>query len=143
MIEQYIQYLKNKGLRITQQRKKLLQEIARIDRHFDVDLLLSILKSRKIIISRATIYRTLPLLEEAGMIKEVTRIDNRIFYENVYQKKHHDHMICIECGKIMEFSNDKIEKLQDKICAEYNFRPDKHHLIIYGYCDKCERGKDA
>ena len=142
MIDLCTTYIRNKGLRITSQRLKLLEEIANMEQHFDVDFIISIMKKKKIKISRATIYRTLPILQECGVIKEVTQIDNKIFYENVHNKKHHDHMICMKCGRIMEFSNDAIEDLQNKICVDYNFYPRIHRLIIYGTCSDCERSKN-
>ncbi|MBN2541225.1 transcriptional repressor [bacterium] len=142
MIEQCTKYIKKKGLRLTKQRIKLVQEIAQMNQHFDVDLLISVMKKKKINISRATVYRTLPILQECGVIREVTQLDNKVYYENNYNKKHHDHMICLNCGRIIEFFDNDIERLQDKICAKSCFKPEKHRLIIYGLCEDCGGGKN-
>lgn len=135
-------FFKSKGLRFTPQRKALIQEIASMNSHFDVDLVYAKLRDKNIDISKATIYRALPLLEQCGIIKEVTKIENKSYYEYSYQKGHHDHMICQKCGKIIEFHNKDIEELQYYICDDFNFTPHSHRLIIKGICSECRRDKD-
>ncbi|MBN1755285.1 transcriptional repressor [bacterium] len=140
MFEAYKKYLKAKGMRDTIQRKILLAEIAQIDQHFDVDFLYMKLRKKEQKVSRATIYRAIPVFIDCGLLQEVTRLNNKIFYELVFKRKHHDHLICEHCGRIVEFRNDKIEHLLKLICTEHNFLQEHHQLTIYGLCNEC-RGK--
>jgi Fur family ferric uptake transcriptional regulator len=94
------------------------------------------IQKKNLPVSRATVYRTVGILKEMGLINEVIKFSNKTIYE-VSLKQHHDHLICTKCGKIIEFSEEEIEKLQDKICKEYNFKPETHRLEIFGTCKKC------
>ena len=133
-------YLRDKGLKLTPERQKILQEMLSTHHHFDVEELFEKLRQRGERISRATIYRTLPLLIENNIIKEAQRCqDNVIKYEHICGHDHHDHLICIKCGKIYEFKDEQIEKLQEKICRKYKFKATEHRLGIRGYCQKCRR----
>ena len=130
-------YFKANGLRFTPQREELLKTIFTVSTHFDVDFLHSQLKEKGVKVSKATIYRAIPLMKDCGVINDVTRIDNKDYYEFAYNRQHHDHMICTNCGSIIEFHNEKIEELQHYICDEHNFFPETHQLIIRGLCEKC------
>ena len=80
----------------------------------------------------------LPLLVESGLIKEAIHYKERDFYEHILGHSHHDHIICIKCGRVIEFKEEKIEQLQDKVCKKYRFIPSEHHLEIKGYCKQCK-----
>jgi Fur family ferric uptake transcriptional regulator len=67
--------------------------------------------------------------------------DGRVFYEPAVGREHHEHLICVECGKILEFVQEEIERLQDEVCREYRFEPQRHTLQIYGTCEACRTGK--
>ncbi len=135
--KKFLDFLRLKGLKFTPQRQIIIEEIFAFHRHFDVEELFEKLRKSKKFISRATIYRLLPLLIENGLIKEAIRCENKITYEHIYGHKHHDHMICIKCGKVIEFRNEKIEELQSAICKKYGFMPVDHRLGIKGYCSRC------
>lgn len=130
-------YLKSNGLRFTPERRFILGEIFSSHRHFDVEELYQRLRRKGKSISRATIYRTLPLLVESGLVREALRCQDRVHYEHTLGHEHHDHLLCIKCGRVIEFKDEAIEKLQDGICKRYGFKPIEHRLGIRGYCKVC------
>lgn len=142
LINKYRLKLSNKGIKYTRQRDLLLKYILEIREHFNADLLYVMLKAREINISRATIYRTLPLFEECGIIKKALQDKDRFYYEVSIKKEHHDHLICIECGEITEFYSNKIEAIQQEIYKNYNYSPTSHQMILRGVCDKCSRKRN-
>lgn len=135
--QRFEEYLKSKELKYTSERILILKAIFSFRKHFDVEELFERLRKQGNYVSRATIYRTIPLLLQSGLIAETFRCKNRIGYENIFKKKHHDHLLCIKCGKAIEFFNEKIERLQNEVCKKYNFRPLEHRLGIKGYCEDC------
>ena len=108
------EYLKSKGLKFTPERRVILEEILSMPGHFDIEKIYSLLHRGSIRISLATIYRTLPHLIDAGLIKEVMRCQDRPQYEVSLGIPHHDHLVCIACGRIYEFKDDRIERLQEE-----------------------------
>ena len=131
-------YLNKRGLKFTHERELILKEVFARHEHFDVEALFQRLYQKDKRISRATIYRALPLLIDSGLISEAMRCKDRIYYEHIYGHKHHSHMLCIKCGKIIEFSDDKIEKLKGEICKKYGFKPVEYRFGIKGYCKDCQ-----
>jgi Fur family ferric uptake transcriptional regulator len=89
-------------------------------------------------LSRATIYRNLPLLRGSGLIKDVLARQKQSSYEHIFGHDHHDHLLCIKCGRLIEFSEEKIERLQETICKRYGFTSVEHTLAIKGYCKRCK-----
>lgn len=139
---EFRKFLKRKNMKVTQSRLDLIDLIAEFSpahgRHFEVEELVNwIAMKADRSVSRSTIYRTIKLLQEFGIIKEVIKQGNRTIYEFVVGKTHHDHLVCIECGKIIEFVSEDIEKLQDEVCEEYRFQPIHHRLEIFGICAEC------
>ena len=130
-------YLKKKGLKFTPERRKILEAVLSLHTHFDADQLYEQLRKEGSNISQATIYRTFPLLIDSGIIKETLLCQSKKKYEHIFGHRHHDHMICISCGKIIEFREEKIEKLQRAVCKKYGFHPVEHRLGIKGYCKEC------
>jgi Fur family transcriptional regulator, ferric uptake regulator len=130
-------YLKDRGLKYTPQRKVILKKALSVHNHFDADGLYDKLRTDHPFLSRATVYRTLPLLVKAGLVRETMRCQGRASYEHTFGHEHHDHLICIKCGKITEFKDEKMEKLQNQICKKHRFLPVEHRLGIRGYCAKC------
>ncbi len=138
--EEFKKYLKRKNMKITQSRLDLIDLLASYGKHFEVEELVNWVSSRTDRrVSRSTIYRTIKLLQEFGAIKEVIKQNNRTIYEFVVGKPHHDHLVCVECGRIIEFVNEDIENLQDEVCKEYDFEPMNHRLEIFGICSDCRR----
>jgi len=135
--QKFEEFLKSKELKYTSERKSIVKAMFSFHKHFDVEELFEKLRKQGNHISRATIYRTIPLLLKSGLITETLRCQDKISYENIFNKKHHDHLLCVKCGKIIEFYNEKIEKLQEEVCRQHNFVPIEHRLGIKGYCEDC------
>lgn len=137
----FLQFIKKKGLRSTPERQIILRAVLSMNSHFNADELYYSLKRKGESISRATVYRTLPLFQQSGLIRETIRSEGKTSYENALGYEHHDHMVCIRCGKLIEFKVDEIERLQDELCRRYNFSPVDHCLGIRGYCATCQKQK--
>lgn len=135
---QFYDYLGQHNLRRTQERALILQELFAINDHFDVEALLFRLRKKNHPVSRATIYRTLKHLIDSGLVRQVDLGRNRAFYEHALGRQHHEHLVCIACGKVVEFSTLTIEKLQNLVCEEFNFKPVRHSYQILGYCEACQ-----
>ena len=131
-------FLRGKDLKLTNQRWDVLEAAARIGEHFSADDLVDSLRRKKIRPSKATIYRTLSLLTEAGVLDSHEFQQNASsIYEFSWGRSHHDHLICLNCRAIVEFFNQPIEDLQEKVAADHAFHPLSHSQKIYGICSKC------
>ncbi|NCN11350.1 MAG: transcriptional repressor [Leptospira sp.] len=128
-------YLKKKGLKITNQRMLVAEKIFSIHNHFTAESLQEELKDRRDEISKATIYRILSIMVEAGLLQEHNFGKDYKYYEHIIGHEHHDHIICVECGRIVEFMDEKIEELQRKAAREKGFSITGHDLNIFGICD--------
>ncbi|MDA8340094.1 MAG: transcriptional repressor [Nitrospiraceae bacterium] len=135
--QKFREFLTTKRLKLTKERNEILDEILDMKKHFDPEELFVRLKTKGSKVSRASVYRTIPLLIENGLLEEVERIDRHAHYERVSEDRHHDHMICIKCGKVIEFYSPTLEMLQDEICQKEKFKGIRHTLEILGYCEKC------
>lgn len=134
-------FLKQKGFKVTRGRINLVDKVASYGTHFEIEELVRWISSQEngSVASRSTIYRTVKLLQDFGAIREVIKLGNRTIYEFVAGKPHHEHLICVECGKIIEFNHQDIEELQEKVCEEYDFMPLNHRLEIFGICSDCKK----
>ncbi len=130
--------LDRKGLKYTRERECIYDEVQRIEKHFNADSLYERFKKRGDRMARATVYRNLPLLLEAGVIQKSAGDGKRDFYEKTDTKGHHDHMICLGCKRILEFHSDELEELQEKISDEYKFKLIFHDHKLFGYCENCQ-----
>lgn len=130
-------YLRPKGLKFTPERQLILKEVFSTHRHFEVDDLFVRMRRRDKRISCSTIYRTLRLLVECGLLREVIFGERHSHYEHVLGHEHHDHLLCLGCKRVIEFRNSSIESLQERVCREHEFQPRGHRLQITGYCRKC------
>ena len=136
--EQFRGLLEQKGLKYTYERKYIFEEVLRIKSHFDADSLYERFKKKGLRIARDTVYRTIPLLLESGAIQKSVGEGKREFFERTSVKGHHDHILCVRCQKIIEFTCDDIEKMQEKICADYGFKLLFHDHRLFGYCRDCQ-----
>ena len=137
--ERFRSYLRENGLSLTSARRAILEGIVSSRGHFDADELHDALKRRGESLSAATIYRTLPLFVQSGIIRETLRARGRSRYEHAWGQAHHDHLECLSCGAVIEFKDDALERLQDRVCRSHGFRPVEHRLGIRGYCASCDR----
>ena len=132
--------LKDAGLKVTHPRTKILDILqSNPNMHLSADEIHNKLVDHKESIGLATVYRVLTQLEVAGLIQKNQFSDNQSSYE--IKKQHHDHLICTQCGKIIEFVNDDLEALQEKISDKYQFRLDSHVMTLFGVCKdgKCQK----
>lgn len=134
--EVFAAYLAKHGLKRSEQREVILDAFLRSERHLSVDDLLQLVQRRRADIGRTTVYRTLKLLQAAGLASELA-LQGQTRFEHDYKRQHHDHFICNSCGEIFEFSSPEIERLQDEIAAEIGFTINGHRHHIYGLCRRC------
>ncbi len=135
----FIQFLRENNLKVTQERLALLDEIFATSEHLDADELLTRMKAKRKKVSRATIYRTLDLLVQCGLVRKSRLGQEHYFYEKVQPGKRHDHMVCTHCGSVLEFWDPQLDERQRQICLEHHFRPSFYSLQIQGLCEKCQK----
>jgi Fur family ferric uptake transcriptional regulator len=134
-------FLSRRKLRTTRERFLLLEEVMRTEGHFDADSLFTSLNRRGLKASRATVYNTLDLLVQSGLLSRYRFGENHSRYEKSIGKPRHDHMICLGCGNIMEFVSKKLEHLQQEVCDEMHFLMEHSTLLIFGRCPACRAAK--
>ncbi len=135
----FIQYLRENNLKVTRERLALLNEIFSTKEHLDADDLLARMRANKKKASRATVYRTLDLLVQCGLVRKSRLGQEHYFYEKVEPGKRHDHMVCTHCGKVVEFWDPDIDERQRQICLEHGFRPSFYSIQIRGLCSDCQK----
>jgi Fur family ferric uptake transcriptional regulator len=134
------EFLEIRGEKLTQPRRLLVHHIFDSHKHFDADELVVDLHNAGHSVSRATVYRTLRLLVEANLLREL-RLTNRTAYEHDYGYPSHDHLHCTDCNRVVEFRNDEVRKLREAVSLENGFRPIGHRFIITGVCPACARAR--
>jgi Fur family ferric uptake transcriptional regulator len=138
--DKFREFLAIRGEKLTEPRRVLVRHIFDSHKHFDADELVADLHKADRRVSRSTVYRTLRLLVEAGILREL-RLTNRTVYEHDYGYPSHDHLHCTECNTIVEFRNDEVRKLREAVSLEHGFRPVGHRFIITGICPACSRAR--
>jgi len=131
---QFLEFIQSKGLKTTRQRSTIVQVFFKLRGHISVEELLREVKKVNPKIGYATVYRTLHLLVESGLVEERRFGDGLARYEGRNEVEHHDHMICLECGKIREFSNPHLMEIQQRLAEENGFKIFRHRLELYGVC---------
>jgi len=132
-------HLKQNELRFTNERLTILEEIFQFPAHFDAEKLFIHIRKKHDHISRATVYRTLDLLSQIGIIKKEHLGKDYASYELDYKMPHHDHLICQVCGKVVEFADEMIEQRQKEICEKFGMEMIRHQLQIYGRCKEHDK----
>ena len=141
--EEFIALLKNKGLKVTNQRLLVLEALAACpDRHLTAEEIYEIIKTDCPEIGLATVYRTIQLLLELHLIDRINLDDGFVRYEigngKEGGKKHlHHHLVCRKCGRVISFQDDLLEELEDKIVKTTGFQVMDHEVKLYGYCKEC------
>lgn len=125
-------YLHGEKLKFTPERAMMLDAVLRKEGLFEPELLISDLKQLGHRVSRATIYRTLAHLQDAGIVKQVFFDNKRSYYEVIAGRQAYDYLICVATGRVIEFSSDKLKKLRDEICSEHGFDPLSHQFHVFG-----------
>ena len=132
------EHIQKAGLRRTGQRDLIMEIFLRTEEHLTSEDLYWLVQKEDPGVGHTTVYRTLKLLTEAGLAREVRFGDNKTYYEHHYNHQHHDHMICTECGKVIEFFSADIEDLQEQMAETFGFRPTHHSLRMWGVCSDCQ-----
>jgi Fur family ferric uptake transcriptional regulator len=134
-------YLNSKGLKLTRERRAVLGELFSHREHLEAEELAHSLRRKKARASRATIYRTLDLLVESGIARKVDLGQDHSHYELALDRPHHEHMICLECGRVIEFSDKTIHRSLDELCKRQGFKRTSHRFQVFGYCQECVNRK--
>ena len=130
-------YLEERGLKHTRQRDAILEVFLSTSGHTTSEEIYQRVKAEYPKIGHTTVYRTMKILVEAGLAQERHFDESGVRYE--VEHEHHDHLVCIRCGKIIEFDCQLIEKTQEEVADRYRFRVLRHRHELYGHCEQCQR----
>ena len=134
-------YLRQQGLPVTQQREVVADVVFSSREHLSVEEIEGRLKERGERIGKATIYRTMEILVRSGLVEDHDFGDGFKRYESLFgQQPVHEHLVCTECRKVVEFRRPEIERIQEEVAAQHGFLPTRHRLEIYGICGDCQAG---
>jgi Fur family ferric uptake transcriptional regulator len=139
-VAQFRSFLHQKQLRATDIREDIVRAVVAREGHFDIDELVDDVRRRGVEASRATVYRALPLLMEAGILQPAIVSGDRRYYEVAFGRAHHDHLICAHCGASLEFQFEAFEVLQKEVASKYGYELIGHFHELIGVCSKC-RGR--
>jgi Fur family ferric uptake transcriptional regulator len=136
-------FLSQRGLKHSRQRERIAEIFFGLRGHVSVDELLAHARREDSRVSPATVYRTMKLLAEGGLATAREFGDGQTRYEVAAGRAHHDHLICIRCGEIVEFANEQIEALQTAVARRHGFEVERHRLELYGRCARCRQAREA
>ena len=133
-------FLKTRGLKLTPQRRRIFERVFATHEHFSAERLFGWMRAEEGSgVSRATVYRTLSLLVEGGFLETLDTGRGQLLYEHILGHRHHDLLVCIDCGKLEEFSDERIETYQRQAAARKGFQLHYHDLRLFGTCASCTR----
>jgi len=135
--EAFRKYLRHNGIKCTSARRKILDAVLDLEEHFEAEQVLYRLKERGWDVGKATIYRTLPLLVECGILKQVRFDVKQFHYEHDFGAGPHDHMVCRRCGRIVEFASEEVLELRSRIARRHHFHVVGHRFQLSGLCWEC------
>ncbi len=136
LMEQFHAYLAKNQLKTTRQRDLIAQQFFAADGHISIEELLALTRKESPRVGYATVYRTLKLLTECGLAAHRRFGEGQTMYETAGDTEHHDHLICVECGFVLEFQNHDIEREQERVARSFGFNLVRHRLELYGLCPK-------
>ena len=138
--QKFMEFLDQKNLRLTSQRQAIIDSVFGTEEHFTAEQLLEWSRRRDRSVSRATVYRTLPLLTESGLVREMDFGKDYRFYDpNYADHPNHSHIICQDCDKIVEFESEKIERLENEISHKLGFELKMQRLQISARCEELKK----
>ena len=132
------QTLQKKGYRLTPQRIMVLDALHSVDGHISAEEIFAKVKAKYTYANISTVYRTLELLKELGLINEIDLDDGRVRYHHA-EKGHHHHLICSKCGNVIDLPESAFLKLTQDLARDYKFKADLRHLAIFGLCSNCQK----
>jgi Fur family ferric uptake transcriptional regulator len=139
-VEVFRDFLRARGMRCTTERDEIVRALTTTKKHFRIEDLVKDLTDRGTVASRATVYRTVPLLAECGLVRVAESLPGAEYtYEYMHGQEHHDHLFCVRCGQRVEFEERAIERLQDEVAQRYQYQLLGHRLDLYGVCPDCAR----
>ncbi len=133
------EYVRQKGLKNTSQRETILTVFLDSTSHYSTEELYLKLRKEHPKIGYATVHRTLKLFAECGIASELNFGDGQTRFEPLNQDQHHDHLVCTQCGLIIEFTEPRIEKIQEQVAAQHKFKIENHRHELYGLCARCSK----
>lgn len=142
-LEAFRRYLKENGIKLTNARRAILEVTLEINKHFEAEEVLYALKDRGLNVGKATVYRTLPLLVDCGILKQVRFDVKQAHYERIFGEEPHDHLVCLVCRRIIEFSSDELIATGQEIGKRHDFKVTGHRFQLTGYCANCQTGARA
>lgn len=141
-LQYFKNYLKQKKLKLTRQRKAIAVMFLAKEGHICTDELYYMVRKEYPRLGYSTVYRTLKILKNARMASEINFTGKRKRFEHLFEHPHHDHFICQSCGEIIEFVDPDIESEQENLCRKFGFKGEKHFMQIFGICKECQQKGD-
>ncbi len=132
-------FLRARGIKFTSPRRRILDVVLDMREHFEAEQVLFALRQHGDRVAKATIYRTLPLLVECGILKQIRFDVKQAHYRVCFGEEVRDHMVCRECGRIVEFSSKEVSALRDRLARKHRFQAIEHRFQITGLCWECDQ----
>jgi len=136
-----VSYLKDRGQKMTGPRETVLDAFLALERHVTAEELFEEARRLDPGIGQATVFRTIKLLADAGLARAACPDEGARHFEHAYRHEHHDHLVCVECGAMVEFKDEAVEVAQEAIYRAYGFTPSDHKLELLGLCPDCTMAK--
>jgi Fur family ferric uptake transcriptional regulator len=143
VIEAFRAYLREHNLPVTPQRLAIADVVLSPDRHRSADEIAQELKARGVAVGTATVYRTLEVLVRSGLVVERDFGEGFKRYESARDMPQHEHLLCTVCGRVVEFQDDRLDRMSTLLAEMHGFARQRHRLVIYGICPECQRGSGA
>lgn len=142
-LQAFHRYVRERGMRMTPERLALFEEIFSRHEHVDADRLHAEMERKGRKISRASVYRNLDLLAESGLVRKHRLDRHRYLYEHIHVGLSHDHLVCQECGRVVEFVSPAMRELQRELARAHDFDPDASSVHVVGRCLVCKQAREA
>jgi Fur family ferric uptake transcriptional regulator len=139
LLDRFRRYLRDHRQPVTRQRDLIAQAVFLSDEHLSVEEIQRLLKEQGEAVGTATVYRTLEVLVESGLVRAHDFGEGFKRYEAMPAQAHHEHLICERCGRVVEFQNERLERMLPIIADEHGFQHQRHRVEIYGVCAECRR----
>jgi Fur family ferric uptake transcriptional regulator len=139
VIEEFRAYLRDHNLPVTPQRLAIAEVVLRSDRHLNAEEIEHELEARGVPVGTATVYRTLEVLVRSGLVMERDFGEGFKRYESARGMPQHEHLLCTICGKVVEFQDERLDRMSTLLAEMHGFARQRHRLVIYGVCDECQR----